>query len=37
MKNVMPSLPAALKGCDFLIMLKISSSDIDMGKGVSAG
>jgi hypothetical protein len=33
----MPLLPAALKGCDFYITLEISSSEIDMGKGILAG
>jgi hypothetical protein len=33
----MPSLCAALKGCDFLITLEISSSEIDRGEGISAG
>jgi hypothetical protein len=33
----MLSLPAALKGCYFLITLVISSSVIDMGEGISAG
>ncbi len=33
----MPSLPAALKGCDFLITLEISSSEMDMGEGILAG
>ncbi len=37
MKKGMPSLPAALKGCDFLITLEISFSDRDMGEGISAG
>jgi hypothetical protein len=36
-KNGMPSLPAALKGYDFLIILDISSSEIYMGEGFSAG
>jgi hypothetical protein len=26
-----------LKGCDFLITLEISSSEIDMGEGISGG
>ncbi len=33
----MLSLPAALKGCDVLITLEISSLEIDMGEVVSAG
>jgi hypothetical protein len=33
----MPSLRAALKGCDFLITLDISSSEIYMGEGISGG
>ncbi len=36
-KKGMPSLPAALKGCDFLIILDISSSEINMGEGISGG
>jgi hypothetical protein len=36
MKNGIPSLPAASKGCDFFITLKISSSNIDMGEGILA-
>ncbi len=30
-------LPAALKGCNLLITIEISSSDIDMWEGNSAG
>jgi hypothetical protein len=33
----MPSLPALLKRCDFLITLEISSSEIDMGDEISIG
>ncbi len=33
----MPSLPAALKGYDFLIALEISSTEITMGEGIAAG
>ncbi len=33
----MPLLPAALKGCDFLITLETSSSGIDKGEGISGG
>ncbi len=33
----MPTLPAALKGCNFLMTIEISSSEIDMGEGTSAG
>jgi hypothetical protein len=36
-KKGMPSLPAALKGCDFLITMEISSSEYDMGEGISGG
>jgi hypothetical protein len=32
----MLSLLAALKGCDFLIILVISSSEIDIGDGILA-
>jgi hypothetical protein len=37
MKNGMPLLPAALKECDFLMTLVISSSEIDIGEGTSTG
>jgi hypothetical protein len=37
MKNGMPLLPAAWKRCNFLITLKISSSETDMGESISAG
>jgi hypothetical protein len=37
MKKGMPSLPAALKGRDFLITLEICFSEIDMGEGISGG
>ncbi len=37
MKNGMPSLRAALKGCDFLMTLVITSSEIDIGEGTSTG
>jgi hypothetical protein len=33
----MPSLPAALRGYDFLITLKISSSEIDISEGFLGG
>jgi hypothetical protein len=33
----MPLLPAAWKGCDFLITIEISFSEIDMGEGISVG
>jgi hypothetical protein len=33
----MLSLPAALKMCDFLIILEISSFEIDVDEGISAG
>jgi hypothetical protein len=33
----MPSMPAALKGCNFFMTLEISSSEIDFGEGISAG
>ncbi len=33
----MPILPAALKGCNFLITLIISSSEVDMGEGIVTG
>jgi hypothetical protein len=33
----MPSLPAVLKGCNFLITLAISSSESDMEEGILAG
>jgi hypothetical protein len=33
----MPSLPAALKGCNFMIILVISSSENDMEEVISAG
>jgi hypothetical protein len=36
-KKGMLSLPATLKRCDFLITLVISSSEIDMSEGNSAG
>jgi hypothetical protein len=34
-KKGMPSLPAALKGCDFFMTLDISSSEISMCEGIS--
>ncbi len=37
MKKEMPSLPAAFKGCEFLITLNVSSSEMDVGEGISAG
>jgi hypothetical protein len=33
----MPSLPASLKGCDFIITLEITSADIDRWDGMSFG
>jgi hypothetical protein len=36
-KKRMPMLPAALKGCDFLLTLAISSSDITTRESIAAG
>jgi hypothetical protein len=33
-KKGIPLLPAALKGCNFLIKLEISSSEVNMWEGI---